>query len=70
MTYVSNPLQLEVRLAEKEEHMLEKDLIFEQVVRLSERVKKKAESGKTDTLNLAKTVRTGATLQLYILVSM
>ena len=49
--------QLEVRLADKEEQMLEKDLIFEQVVRLSDRVKKKAESGKNDTLNLAKNVR-------------
>ena len=48
--------QLEVRLAEKEESLLEKDLIFEQVTRLSNRVKNKADSGKTDTLNLAKDV--------------
>ena len=45
-----------MRLAEKEEHLLEKDLIFEQVTRLAERVKKKAESGKEDTLELAKKV--------------
>ena len=49
--------QLEVRLAEKEESLLEKDLIFEQVARLSERVRKKADAGKGDTLSLAKKVR-------------
>ncbi|XP_019623769.1 PREDICTED: coiled-coil domain-containing protein 146-like [Branchiostoma belcheri] len=47
---------LEMRLSEKEEQLLEKDLIFEQITRLSDRVRKKAESGKTDTLNLAKSV--------------
>ena len=50
--------QLEMRLAEKEEQLLEKDLIFEQVTRLAERVRKKAESGKEDTLELAKKVYT------------
>lgn len=45
-----------MRLAEKEEKLLEKDLIFEEVNRLSERTKKKAETGKEDTLNLAKKV--------------
>eukprot|EP00058_Branchiostoma_floridae_P017304 XP_002602792.1 hypothetical protein BRAFLDRAFT_281931 [Branchiostoma floridae] len=45
-----------MRLSEKEEQLLEKDLIFEQITRLSDRVRKKAESGKTDTLNLAKSV--------------
>lgn len=49
-------LQLEARLAEKEEHLLEKDLIFEQVNRLVDRVKNKAEGGKEDTLELAKKV--------------
>lgn len=49
-------LQLEIRLAEKEESLLEKDLIFEQDTRLCERVKRKAETGKEDTLNLAKNV--------------
>ena len=46
-----------MRLAEKEESLLEKDLIFEQVARLSERVRKKADAGKGDTLSLAKKVR-------------
>lgn len=49
-------LQLESRLAEKEEQMLEKDLILEQVQRLVERVRNKAEIGKEDTLTLAKSV--------------
>ncbi|XP_078000623.1 coiled-coil domain-containing protein 146-like [Glandiceps talaboti] len=48
--------ELEIRLSEKEEQLLEKDLIFEQVTRLAERVRNKAESGKLDTLNLAKKV--------------
>ncbi|XP_064633168.1 coiled-coil domain-containing protein 146-like [Lineus longissimus] len=48
--------ELEVRLAEKEEQLLEKDLIFEQVTRLADRVKKKSDSGKDDTLSLAKKV--------------
>ena len=48
--------QLEARLAEKEENLLEKDLIFEQVNRLVDRVKNKAEGGKEDTLELAKKV--------------
>lgn len=47
---------LEARLAEKEEGLLEKDLIFEQVNRLVGRVKNKAETGKDDTLDLAKRV--------------
>lgn len=37
--------------------MLEKDLIFEQVCRLADRVKFKADSGKSDTLHLAKNVK-------------
>ena len=45
-----------MRLAEKEEQLLEKDLIFEQTCRLSDRVKNKADSGKQDTLNLGKKV--------------
>lgn len=35
---------------------MEKDLIFEQVNRLVDRVKNKAEGGKEDTLELAKKV--------------
>ena len=49
--------ELETRLAEKEEQHLEKDLIFEQVTRLAERVRCKADLGKDDTLDLAKKVR-------------
>ncbi|XP_071960472.1 coiled-coil domain-containing protein 146-like [Antedon mediterranea] len=48
--------ELEIRLAEKEEHLLEKDLIFDQVCKLSERVNQKMDAGKTHTLNLAKEV--------------
>ena len=48
--------ELEMRLADKEEKLLEKDLIYEEVTRLADRTKKKAESGKLDTLELAKKV--------------
>ncbi|XP_038067979.1 coiled-coil domain-containing protein 146-like [Patiria miniata] len=48
--------QLEVRLAEKEEQLLEKDLVHEQVQRLAQTVQSKVESGKEDTLQLAKKV--------------
>ena len=48
--------ELEIRLAEKEEKLLEKDLIYEEVTRLADRTKRRAESGKTDTLELAKKV--------------
>ncbi|XP_072181857.1 coiled-coil domain-containing protein 146-like [Diadema setosum] len=47
---------LEIRLAEKEEQLLEKDLIFEQVTRLAERVNNRVNTGKDDTLALAKKV--------------
>ena len=43
-------------MAEKEEQVLEKELIFEQVGRLADRVKKRADTGKGDTLDLAKKV--------------
>ncbi|XP_075713445.1 coiled-coil domain-containing protein 146 [Rhinoderma darwinii] len=46
--------ELELRLTEKEEHLLEKDFLYEQVSRLSERIRIKAENGKVDTLVLAK----------------
>lgn len=48
--------ELESRLATKEEQILEKDLILQQVTRLAQRVEKKADSGKMDTLKLAKHV--------------
>lgn len=46
--------ELELRLSEKEEHLLEKDFLYEQVSRLSERIRIKTENGKEDTLVLAK----------------
>ena len=49
--------QLEVRLAEKEENLLERDLVFEQVTRITERVNSKVVVGKDDSLALAKKVR-------------
>ncbi|CAH2275721.1 Hypothetical predicted protein [Pelobates cultripes] len=48
--------ELEWRLAEKEEQLLEKDLLYEHVSRLSEQVRIKAENSKADTLTLAKTM--------------
>ncbi|KAM6984793.1 coiled-coil domain-containing protein 146 [Aplochiton taeniatus] len=48
--------QLETRLAEREEQLLEKELVYEQVTRLSQRIRGKAENGKLDTLELAKKV--------------
>ncbi|XP_025107836.1 coiled-coil domain-containing protein 146-like isoform X1 [Pomacea canaliculata] len=48
--------ELESRLAEKEEQMLEKDLVLEQVQRMVDRIRDKAQAGKDDTLNLAKKV--------------
>ncbi|GCB68052.1 hypothetical protein scyTo_0013773 [Scyliorhinus torazame] len=48
--------EMELKLARKEEQLLEKDLISDQVTRLSERVNAKAMNGKQDTLALAKKV--------------
>ncbi|KAK1789548.1 hypothetical protein P4O66_015457, partial [Electrophorus voltai] len=48
--------QLEVQLAEREAQLLEKELVYEQVTQLSERIRTKAENGKEDTLILAKKV--------------
>jgi len=47
---------VEVRLAEKEEQSLEKDLIYQQVCRLTDRVSAKVDADKDDTLLLAKKV--------------
>uniref|UniRef100_H2Z879 Coiled-coil domain containing 146 n=1 Tax=Ciona savignyi TaxID=51511 RepID=H2Z879_CIOSA len=47
---------LEIRLAEKEEQLLERDLIFEQDSRVTERVQNKVDIGKSDSLTLAKKV--------------
>lgn len=49
-------MQLEKRLAFKEENLLEKDLIYEQESRLIGRIKHKSEHGKENTLTLAKKV--------------
>ncbi|XP_072097721.1 coiled-coil domain-containing protein 146 isoform X1 [Mobula birostris] len=46
--------EMELKLAGKEEQLLEKDLILEQVTRLTERISVKAMNGKEDTLTLAK----------------
>uniref|UniRef100_A0AAR2KDY6 Coiled-coil domain containing 146 n=1 Tax=Pygocentrus nattereri TaxID=42514 RepID=A0AAR2KDY6_PYGNA len=48
--------QLEERLAEREAQLLEKELVYEQVTRLSQNIRAKAENGKEDTLKLAKRV--------------
>ncbi|XP_002712067.2 coiled-coil domain-containing protein 146 [Oryctolagus cuniculus] len=46
--------ELEVRLAKKEEQLLEKDFIYEQVSRLTDRLCSKTQACKEDTLLLAK----------------
>ena len=43
-------------MAEKEEQSLEKDLIYQQVCRLTHRVSAKVDADKDDTLLLAKKV--------------
>ncbi|XP_058628699.1 coiled-coil domain-containing protein 146 isoform X4 [Onychostoma macrolepis] len=48
--------QLEVHLTDKEAQLLEMELVYEQVTRLSQRIQIKAENGKEDTLHLAKKV--------------
>ena len=45
-----------MKLAKVEEQCLEKDLILEQVQRLTDRINNKVESSKDDTLTLAKKV--------------
>ncbi|NXJ60117.1 CC146 protein, partial [Rostratula benghalensis] len=46
--------QLEVELVQKEEKLLETDFLYEHVSWLAERIRSRAESGKEDTLLLAK----------------
>nr|XP_023666258.1 coiled-coil domain-containing protein 146 [Paramormyrops kingsleyae]XP_023666259.1 coiled-coil domain-containing protein 146 [Paramormyrops kingsleyae]XP_023666260.1 coiled-coil domain-containing protein 146 [Paramormyrops kingsleyae]XP_023666262.1 coiled-coil domain-containing protein 146 [Paramormyrops kingsleyae] len=48
--------KLEEHLAEQESQLLEKELLYEQVTRLCERIQAKAENGKQGTLVLAKKV--------------
>ena len=44
-------------MADKEEQSLEKDLVYQQVCRLMDRVAAKVDASKDDTLVLAKKVR-------------
>ncbi|KAE8616378.1 hypothetical protein XENTR_v10008787 [Xenopus tropicalis] len=46
--------ELELHLAQKEEQLLEKDLLYEQVSHLTKKIHTKAENGKQDTLLLSK----------------
>ncbi|XP_039271239.2 coiled-coil domain-containing protein 146-like [Styela clava] len=48
--------ELEIRLAQKEETLLDKDLIFDQASRLANRVQKKVDAGQEDSLTLSKKV--------------
>ena len=52
----SHYFKLENKLSIKEEQCLEKDLILEQVCRLTDRITNKVEASKEDTLSLAKNV--------------
>ncbi len=45
-----------MHLTDKEAQLLEMELVYEQVTRLSQRYQMKAENGKEDTLHLAKEV--------------
>eukprot|EP00002_Diphylleia_rotans_P011919 TRINITY_DN2344_c0_g1_i2.p1 TRINITY_DN2344_c0_g1~~TRINITY_DN2344_c0_g1_i2.p1 ORF type:complete len:930 (+),score=260.77 TRINITY_DN2344_c0_g1_i2:170-2959(+) len=47
---------LEERLNEKQEQLLEKELVMEEITNLSDRLRKQASEGKSDTLELAKKV--------------
>lgn len=47
-------IQLELQLAKKEEKLLEKDFIYEQISRLTDRLYSKTQACKQDTLLLAK----------------
>ncbi|XP_032077775.1 coiled-coil domain-containing protein 146-like [Thamnophis elegans] len=47
-------IQLEIHLTRKEERLLEKEFIYEQVSRMTEKISVKAENGKEETLILAK----------------
>lgn len=51
------PLQLEVELVQKEEKLLETDMIYEHIARLTDKICATAENGKQGTLLLATRVR-------------
>jgi len=44
-------------LADKEEQSMEKELVYQQVSRLTDRLSAQVDAGKDDTLKLAKKVR-------------
>ncbi|TRZ00697.1 hypothetical protein DNTS_025543 [Danionella cerebrum] len=46
--------QMEIQMVDKEAQLLEMELVFEQVTRLSQRMQLKADNGKEDSLDLAK----------------
>ncbi|GAB1597782.1 hypothetical protein Ahia01_000054900 [Argonauta hians] len=48
--------KLQVRLTNIEKEMMEKELLIKQVTRLLERIKRKSDQGKEDTLKLAKNI--------------
>ncbi|XP_034019857.1 coiled-coil domain-containing protein 146 [Thalassophryne amazonica] len=50
---VKKSVQLEVKLAEREKQVLEKELLLDQVIRLSKPMREKAENCKQDRLSLA-----------------
>ena len=47
---------MEIKLAEKEEKLLEMELVFDQSQRLVDKLEEKVDSGKSDSLGLAKKV--------------
>jgi len=51
-----NIQDLEIKLAEKEEKLLEMELVFDQSQRLVDKLEEKVDSGKSDSLGLAKKV--------------
>lgn len=67
--------ELEIRLAQKEEYLLDKDLVFDQASRLADRVQKKVDAGQEDSLTLSKKVNSlprkikDATRKMMALVS-
>nr|XP_035928195.1 coiled-coil domain-containing protein 146-like [Halichoerus grypus] len=60
---------LELQLAKKEEKLLEKDFIYEQVSRLTDRLCSKAQAYKQDTLLLAKKMNVVCAIYSFLLIS-
>ena len=58
--------QLEDRLNDKKEQLLEKELVLEEISSLADRLRQQAAEGRSDTLELAKKV-TPRTLQAPVL---